>query len=64
MKKITGVVVAVLIGIGVLFYANGYRVSIKNVPFTKKFFVSVTNSKKLYLKTYGPYTNPLKALSK
>jgi len=64
MKKITGVVVAVLIGIGVLFYANGYRVSIKNVPFTKKFVVAVTNSKKLYLKTYGPYTNPLKALSK
>lgn len=64
MKKITGVVVAVLIGIGVSFYASGYRVSIKNVPFTKKFVVAVTNSKKLYLKTYGPYTNPLKALSK
>ncbi len=64
MKKIICAVVGIFILIGISFYASGYKVAIKNVPFTKKFVVAVTNSKKLYLKTYGPYTNPLKALSK
>lgn len=64
MKKIISWVIGVFILIGIIFYVNGYRVTIKNIPFTKKFVVAVTNSKKLYLKTYGPYINPLKALSK
>lgn len=64
MKKIICWLIGIFILVGILFYASGYRVTIKNIPFTKKFVVAVTNSKKLYIKTYGPYTNPLKALSK
>lgn len=64
MKKIIGWLIGIFILVGILFYANGYRVTIKNIPFTKKFVVAVTNSKKLFVKTYGPYTNPLKAWSK
>lgn len=64
MKKIIYSVFAILIVIGILFFANGYRVTIKKVPLTKKIVLVVTNSKKLYLKTYGPYTNPLAGLNK
>ena len=64
MKRIIGWLIGILILVGILFYASGYRVTVKNIPFTKKFVVAVTNSKKLYIKTLGPYTNPLKALSK
>lgn len=64
MKKIVYWLTGIIILAGILFYANGYRVTIKNIPFTKRFVVAVTNSKKLYIKTYGSYTNPLKALSK
>jgi uncharacterized protein YwgA len=64
MKKIISALIGIFIVVGIIIYANGYRVTVKNMMFTKKFVVIVTNSKKLYFKTYGPYSNPLKALSK
>ncbi len=59
MKKFIIFVVGILVGFIIFVSLSGYRVTIKSLPFTNKFIVVVTKKKSLYLRTYGPYTNPL-----